>query len=113
MDDGKKNGTTKRTIEFIASVEIEVANPAHMAEATRTARRILEMAGASGPGMQVIVGPVVEMTREQCRAVRAATLVAENGGSVPDRMDEVGEGSKPLLGASVGKWFVADSRAIP
>lgn len=104
----------KRTIEFLASVEIEVANPAHMAEATRTAQRILERVGASGPGMQVKVGPVVAMTREQSRAVRAATLVAENGGSVPGTMDEVGEGAKAILGASEGQervsWFVADSR---
>ena len=113
MDDGKKNGTTKRTIEFLASVEIEVANPDDMDTATRTARRILERAGASGPGMQVIIGHVVEMTREQCRAVRAATLVAENGGSVPGTMDEVAEGEKAILGASEGQervsWFVADS----
>ena len=103
----------KRTIEFLASVEIEVANPAHMTEATRTARRILERAGASGAGMQVTVGTVVEMTREQCRAVRAATLAAENGGSVPGTMDEVAEGEKAILGASEGQervsWFVADS----
>lgn len=88
----------KRTIEFLASVEIEVANPDDMDTATRTARRILERAGASGPGMQVIVGQVVEMTREQRRAVMAATLVAENGGSVPGTMDEVVEVVKPILG---------------
>ena len=82
--------------------------------ATRTARRIIERAGASGPGMQVIVGPVVEMTREQCRAVRAATLVAENGGSVPGTMDEVVECGRAILwapeGQRIGTWFVADSR---
>jgi len=88
----------KRTIEFLASIEIEVANPAHMAEATRTAQRILERAGASGPGVQFTVGPVVAMTREQSRAVRVATLVAENGGSVPGTMDEVVEVVKPILG---------------
>lgn len=105
----------KRTIEFLASVEIEVANPDDMDAATRTARRILERAGASGPGMQVIVGPVVEMTREQCRAVRMVTATAKNGGSVPQTMDEVAEGAKAILGASEGQgmesWFVADSKA--
>lgn len=113
MDEGK-NGPAKRTIEFLASVEIEVANPAHMAEATRTAQRILERAGASGPGVQVKVGYAVEMTREQSRAVRMVTATAKNGGSVPQTMDEVAEGAKAILGASEGQekvsWFVADSR---
>lgn len=107
----------KRTIEFLASVEIEVANPAHMAEATRTARRILERVGASGPGMQVKVGPVVAMTREQSRAVRMVTATAKNGGSVPQTMDEVAEGAKAILVASEGHgmetWFVADSATGP
>ena len=104
----------KRTIEFLASIEIEVANPAHMAEATRTAQRILERAGASGPGVQFTVGPVVAMTREQRRAVMAATLVAENGGSVPGTMDEVVECGRAILwapeGQRIGTWFVADSK---
>lgn len=115
----------KRTIEFLASVEIEVANPAHMAEATRTAQRILERAGASGPGVQFTVGPVVAMTREQSRAVRMVTAAAKNGGSVPQTMDEVAEGGRAILGHStrqmdigakndsmsnVATWFVADSR---
>ena len=117
MDDGKKNGTTKRTIEFLASVEIEVANPDDMDTATRTARRILERAGASGPGMQVIVGPVVEMTREQCRAVRMVTATAKNGGSVPQTMDEVADALQPILGAPQRhcgpSWFVADSATDP
>ena len=104
----------KRTIEFLASIEIEVANPAHMAEATRTAQRILERAGASGPGVQFTVGPVVAMTREQSRAVRMVTATAKNGGSVPGTMDEVAEGAKSILGASEDpervSWFVADSK---
>lgn len=104
----------KRTIEFLASVEIEVANPANLVEAITAAHRAIARAGASGPGMQVTVGPVVAMTREQSRAVRAATLVAENGGSVPGTLDEVGEGGRAILGASEVQekesWFVADSK---
>ena len=104
----------KRTIVFLASIEIEVANPAHMAEATRTAQRILERAGASGPGVQFTVGPVVEMTREQSRAVRMVTATAKNGGSVPGTMDEVAECGLAILwapeGQRIGTWFVADSR---
>lgn len=113
MDEGKK-GPAKRIVEFLASVEIEVANPDDMAEATRTAQRVIARAGASGPGATISVTCAVELTREQSRAVRAATLVAENGGSVPGTLDEVGDGVRAILGASEGQekatWFVADSQ---
>ena len=102
--------------EFFVRVRLDATDePGALADLLNTATNRLMRSGecraSCAGGFEVVEAR--QMTREQVRAIYIATATAKNGGSVPDRMDEVGEGSKPLLGASVGKWFVADSRAIP
>lgn len=114
MDEGKKNGSTKRIIEFLASVEIEVTNPDDMAEAIHAARRKLGRVHEINPGWSITTPTVCQLTTEQSRAVRVVTATAKNGGSVPQTMDEVADALQPILEApqrqSGPSWFVADSR---
>jgi|GEM_PF-6664094 len=104
----------KRTIEFLASVEIEVTNPDDMPEAIHAARRRLGRCSEHCPDWSIAVPTVCQLTTEQSRAVRVVTAMAKNGGSVPWTMDEVVDGGRAILGASEGQgmepWFVADSR---
>jgi hypothetical protein len=103
----------KRTIEFHASVEIEVTNPDDMAEAIHAARCKLGRVHEVSPDWSITVPIVCQLTTEQSRAVRVVTATAKNGGSVPQTMEDVADGAKPILGAPQRQggesWFVADS----
>lgn len=104
----------KRTIEFLASVEIEVTNPDGMPEAIHAARCKLGRIHEINPDWSIAVPTVCQLTTEQSRAVRMATATTKNGGSVPQTMDEVADAIQPILGAPQRQgdpsWFVADSR---
>lgn len=103
----------KHTIEFLASVEIEVANPDDMAEAIHAARCKLGRVHEINPDWSIAVPTVCQLTTEQSRAVRVVTATAKNGGSIPQTMEEVADAIQPILGAPQRQggqsWFVADS----
>ena len=96
----------KRTIEFLASVEIEVTSPDDMAKAINAAWCKLGRVHEVSPDWSIAALTVCQLTTEQSRAVRVVTATAKNGGSVPQTMDEVAEGVKPILGHSTRKMDI-------
>lgn len=80
----------RETIEIIAQIDIEYHNIQDrqeiIAAAVARAMRISE----TTRDWRIEARAVHQMSREQSRAVRAATGAAKNGGAVPRTMDEVG-----------------------
>ena len=98
----------KERIEILVEIEID-AHGASEAEVVRIARHKLARTSDAGPFFSFQVVGTAPLTREQSRAVRLATAAAQNGGSVPQTMEDMAGGARAILGGPDGSWFVADS----
>ena len=80
----------RETIEMLAQIEIEYHNVQDRQEIIAAAAAKAMRISESTRDWKIEARAVHQMSREQSRAVRAATGAAKNGGSVPRTMDEVG-----------------------
>lgn len=100
---------TKERIEFLVEVEIEHITPMDRDLAIKIAMGRMQIADGSR-GWALETQKIAQLTREQSRAVRMVSAVAQNAGSVPGTMEEVSDGSRAILGHPEAPYFAADSR---